>query len=147
MTVKSARRARGAVHAPGLRGGRPRVFVARALVLSFALFGLGATRLLEAWALHGRSYSGLMGKAFGLKGVYLCRVTIVLQPPRHLPHVRHLRSRRTAALLWAYWTGATPTLATCCALQLLVLVPLSWIRDMQTFATTNLIANALILYA
>ena len=116
------------------------------LVLSFALFGLGATRLLEAWALHGRSYSGLMGKAFGLKGVYLCRVTIVLQQCGIcLTYVIFIATN--CRELWAYWTGATPTLATCCALQLLVLVPLSWIRDMQTFATTNLIANALILYA
>ena len=116
------------------------------LVLSFALFGLGATRLLEAWALHGRSYSGLMGKAFGPKGVYLCRVTIVLQQCGIcLTYVIFIATN--CRELWAYWTGATPTLATCCALQLLVLVPLSWIRDMQTFATTNLIANALILYA
>ena len=116
------------------------------LVLSFALFGLGATRLLEAWALHGRSYSGLMGKAFGLKGVYLCRVTIVLQQCGIcLTYVIFIATN--CRELWAYWTGSTPTLATCCALQLLVLVPLSWIRDMQTFATTNLIANALILYA
>ena len=87
-----------------------------------------------------------MGKAFGPKGVYLCRVTIVLQQCGIcLTYVIFIATN--CRELWAYWTGATPTLATCCALQLLVLVPLSWIRDMQTFATTNLIANALILYA
>lgn len=116
------------------------------LLFSFGLFGLGATRLLECWAIHGRSYSGLMGKAFGNKGVYVCRITIVLQQCGIcLTYIIFIATNGRE--LWAYWTGAYPTLATCCALQLLVLVPLSWIRDMQTFATTNLVANALILYS
>ena len=45
------------------------------LCLSYALFGLGAMRLLGSWQRCRKSYAAMMGQAFGHRGVLLVRVT------------------------------------------------------------------------
>ncbi|KAH8067772.1 amino acid transmembrane transporter [Aureococcus anophagefferens] len=118
------------------------------LVLSFALFSLGATRLLEAWEGCRKSYAAMMGLAFGHKGVLVVRFTIVAQQCGIcLTYFIFVATNLRELVMYACPSFAAPSLAQCCLLQVLAYAPLSCIRNMQNFALTNLVANALILYS
>ena len=118
------------------------------LVLSFALFSLGATRLLEAWEGCRKSYAAMMGLAFGHRGVLVVRFTIVAQQCGIcLTYFIFVATNLRELVMYACPSFAAPSLAQCCLLQVLAYAPLSCIRNMQNFALTNLVANALILYS
>ncbi|KAH8087705.1 amino acid transmembrane transporter [Aureococcus anophagefferens] len=118
------------------------------LVLSFALFSLGATRLLEAWEGCRKSYAAMMGLAFRHKGVLVVRFTIVAQQCGIcLTYFIFVATNLRELVMYACPSFAAPSLAQCCLLQVLAYAPLSCIRNMQNFALTNLVANALILYS
>ncbi|KAH8053016.1 amino acid transmembrane transporter [Aureococcus anophagefferens] len=103
------------------------------LVLSFALFSLGATRLLEAWEGCRKSYAAMMGLARH-KGVLVVRFTIVAQQCGIcLTYFIFVATNLRELVMYACPSFAAPSLAQCCLLQ--------------NFALTNLVANALILYS
>uniref|UniRef100_A0A7S3NFV1 Amino acid transporter transmembrane domain-containing protein n=1 Tax=Aureoumbra lagunensis TaxID=44058 RepID=A0A7S3NFV1_9STRA len=119
------------------------------LSISYCLFGYGSTRLLETWAKIRKSYAGMMGKAFGKKGVALIKLTIVLQQCGICMtyFVFVATNLRDVATALAPDGVHPPSLALMCFFQVLIYIPLVCVRDLQKFAHTNLLANALILYS
>ena len=118
------------------------------LLVSFCLFSLGASRLLEAWDEKRKSYAAMMGSAYGQRGVLLVRFTIVAQQCGIcLTYFIFVATNVRELLQYVVPTWTPPSLAQCCLLQVAVYAPLSCIRNMQNFALTNLVANALILYS
>jgi len=124
------------------------VFSPLMLLFSYALFGWGAARLLEAWAAHRKSYAGLMGAAFGRRGVALVRFTIVAQQSGIcLTYFIFVATNLQQLACYARPVAEPPSLKALCVLQSVIYAPLCCIRNVQNFAHTNLAANALILYA
>lgn len=118
------------------------------LLLSYALFGFGAMRLLESWRLCHKSYASLMGKAYGKKGTMLVRLTIVAQQCGIcLTYFVFVATNAKELVEFAMPSVAAPSLATLCIAQVAVYVPIACVRNVQNFAYFNLLANALILYA
>lgn len=118
------------------------------LLLSYALFGFGAMRLLESWRLCHKSYSTLMGKAYGKKGTMLVRLTIVAQQCGIcLTYFVFVATNAKELVEFAMPSVTAPSLAWLCLVQVAVYAPLSCVRNVQNFAYFNLLANALILYA
>lgn len=118
------------------------------LLLSYALFGAGAMRLLECWRRHRKSYAALMGKAYGNRGTSLVRLTIVAQQCGIcLTYFVFVAANARELFQYVFPHSAPPSLAICCVAQILLYVPLSCVRNVQNFAYFNLVANALILYS
>mmetsp|Transcript_33816 Transcript_33816/g.69120 ORF Transcript_33816/g.69120 Transcript_33816/m.69120 type:complete len:652 (+) Transcript_33816:143-2098(+) len=117
------------------------------MLVSFALVAWSSSGILEiCLKMKITGYTELAGKAFGRPGAILSKFYIVLQQcGLCLTYFIFVASNLQSII--ADFSGVNISLGSLCFWQLAVYVPLTLIRDIKSFAPTNLVANGLILYS
>eukprot|EP00613_Pedinella_sp_CCMP2098_P065985 CAMPEP_0171988548 /NCGR_PEP_ID=MMETSP0993-20121228/275957_1 /TAXON_ID=483369 /ORGANISM="non described non described, Strain CCMP2098" /LENGTH=700 /DNA_ID=CAMNT_0012641523 /DNA_START=80 /DNA_END=2183 /DNA_ORIENTATION=+ len=117
------------------------------MLVSFALVAWSSSGILEiCLKMKITGYTELAGKAFGRPGAVLSKFYIVLQQcGLCLTYFIFVASNLQSII--ADFSGVNISLGSLCFWQLAVYVPLTLIRDIKSFAPTNLVANGLILYS
>jgi proton-coupled amino acid transporter len=117
------------------------------IILSYCLFCWGSLGILHAWQVERLSYAQLMGRAFGNAGVNVVHFVIFCQQSGICLTYFIFVATNLKDLCASFGIAEHMSLTTLCLIQLLVYIPLVMIRNIQNFAYTNFIANALILYS
>lgn len=130
------------------------------MILSTAMFLWSSQCLLESWRIENDrlsrrsssrrkrvhlSYPELAYRAFGPKGEKLVQIGIsMMQSGVCITYLIFVpQNLHTSALLLFDWDISTNW---CLLFMMAVQIPLSWIRDIRKFKTTNLLGNVLIFY-
>ena len=123
------------------------IFGLAMLFLSYALFGYGSQRLLETWFRRKKSYSSMMGEAYGPYGVLLVRITIIAQQCGLCVTYYNFVATNVRDILMYLGVMKSPSLILLSLLQIPVYAPLACVRDLKYFIPTNLAATVLTMYS